>query len=73
MPTFKLVDRDGCDLGTVNLARPGNPPGVVIPRGSKPGLRVVANGPPGDKRFLVLVVEPATPSSGDLDSEHHVA
>jgi hypothetical protein len=58
MHTFKLVDRDGRDLGTVSLSRPDNPPGVVIPRGSKPSLRVVSNEPPaGGDGLPMLVVE----------------
>ena len=59
MRAFKLVDRDGRDLGTVGIARPNNPPGVVIPGGTdRPSPRVVEArssdvGP-------VLVVEPVT-------------
>lgn len=60
MHTFRLVDRDGRDLGAVSLSRPDNPPGVVIPRGSKPGLRVVANESAGTDGLPVLVVEPVS-------------
>jgi hypothetical protein len=56
MHTFQLVDRDGRDLGTVDLARPDWPAGSVIYRGAPEGnLRVVEVRSSDDG--LVLVVE----------------
>jgi hypothetical protein len=42
----------------VSLSRLDNPPGMTIPRGSKPSLRGVANEPPGADGGPVLAVEP---------------
>jgi hypothetical protein len=54
MHHFQLVTPDGESLGTVDVARPGWPPGSVIYRGgSEPNLRVVSN-EPGDPAVLIV-------------------